>query len=318
MRTQTFIFGLAAFCVPLAAMAGPVLQFPEGAIQSYQSISPVGTLKMPVGPYANGKIDRARVEGEISRLVWKTPANDTNTLDLMNPLRSQLKDAGYSVLFECATRNCGGFDFRFKTDVVAEPEMHVDLGDFRYLAASKRTKNGDEFIGLLVSRSPERGFIQVTNIGTPIEPVEKVSASTKNPFSEAAPVAPVVVTGVSDVLEQQGVVVLEGLEFQNGSADLSGDGSKSLQELAAFLTAHPKDAVVLVGHTDATGTLARNVALSRERAASVMKRLVETYGVSQGQISAEGVGYLSPRASNATDEGRRKNRRVEVVLTAVN
>jgi OOP family OmpA-OmpF porin len=315
MKAGTLIFGLAAFWAPVGAAAGPVLQFPDGAIQSFESVSPVGTLKMPVGPFANGKIDSARVEGEISRLVWKTPANDTNTLDLMNPLRSQLEDAGYSVLFECATRNCGGFDFRFKTDVVAEPEMHVDLGDFRYLAASKPSVNGDEFIGLLVSRSPERGFIQITNIGTPIESSPEVSASTKSPTTDVATDA---APGLSSVLLQQGVLVLEGLEFNKGSADLSGDGSKSLQELAAFLTAHPKDAVVLVGHTDATGSLERNVALSRKRATSVMKRLVETYGVSKAQVSAEGVGYLSPRASNATDEGRRKNRRVEVVLTAIN
>jgi OOP family OmpA-OmpF porin len=86
--------------------------------------------------------------------------------------------------------------------------------------------------------------------------------------------------------------------------------------LAAYLTAHPDVQVAIVGHTDAQGTLAANVALSHKRATSVVKRLVEAYGVAGQQLDAEGAGYLAPRWSNMTEEGRKKNRRVEVVLTS--
>jgi outer membrane protein OmpA-like peptidoglycan-associated protein len=71
--------------------------------------------------------------------------------------------------------------------------------------------------------------------------------------------------------------------------------------------------VVLVGHTDASGGLAANVALGAKRADAIRARLVAS-GVPTAQVSAEGAGYLAPRASNLTDEGRRLNRRVEVVL----
>ena len=74
--------------------------------------------------------------------------------------------------------------------------------------------------------------------------------------------------------------------------------------------------VLLVGHTDAAGGLEANIALSRRRAASVVAHLVGELGVSRAQVSAEGVGYLVPRASNLTDQGRAENRRVEVVLTS--
>ncbi len=74
--------------------------------------------------------------------------------------------------------------------------------------------------------------------------------------------------------------------------------------------------VILVGHTDASGPLDMNVAVSRKRAESVVARLINVYGVPSAQVSAEGVGYLSPRASNLTDEGRHKNRRVEAVLAS--
>jgi OOP family OmpA-OmpF porin len=72
--------------------------------------------------------------------------------------------------------------------------------------------------------------------------------------------------------------------------------------------------VALVGHTDAQGTLDNNIALSKKRATSVLNRLVEKHGVDANQLTAEGMGYLSPIASNLSAEGREANRRVEAVL----
>ena len=74
--------------------------------------------------------------------------------------------------------------------------------------------------------------------------------------------------------------------------------------------------MVLVGHTDAEGALEGNIALSKRRATAVMERLVSVYGVEAAQVSADGVGFLSPLASNLTADGRAQNRRVEVVLTS--
>ena len=86
--------------------------------------------------------------------------------------------------------------------------------------------------------------------------------------------------------------------------------------MAAWLKAHPDLRVTLVGHTDATGTLAGNVALSRQRAAAVRDWLIRHFGTDAAQLDAQGAGYLAPRASNQTAEGRQKNRRVEVMLTS--
>jgi OOP family OmpA-OmpF porin len=72
--------------------------------------------------------------------------------------------------------------------------------------------------------------------------------------------------------------------------------------------------VALVGHTDATGSLDANIALSRKRAASVKDRLVRAYGIAVSRLDAEGMGYLAPIASNLTQAGRDANRRVEAVL----
>ena len=89
----------------------------------------------------------------------------------------------------------------------------------------------------------------------------------------------------------------------------------SLVALADLLTANPGMQVALVGHTDASGSLEVNIAVSRKRAESVRQRLIQRYKIPARQVAAEGVGYLSPRAPNLSEAGRERNRRVEVMMT---
>ena len=120
----------------------------------------------------------------------------------------------------------------------------------------------------------------------------------------------------AQALEATGAVALDDLAFEPGSSRLGPGDFASLAELADFLRASPERRVVLVGHTDASGSLAANTALSRARATAVRDRLIADFAVPAGQVSAEGAGYLAPRDTNLTEEGRARNRRVEVILTS--
>jgi OOP family OmpA-OmpF porin len=132
----------------------------------------------------------------------------------------------------------------------------------------------------------------------------------------AAPAPASAPTGdIGAAIEAEGHASLDDLGFASGKGALEPGDYASLRSLAAWLIAHPDMTVVLVGHTDATGGLAVNVALSKARAAAVRQALIAA-GVPGGQVAAEGVGYLAPRASNLTPEGQAQNRRVEVVLTS--
>ena len=71
--------------------------------------------------------------------------------------------------------------------------------------------------------------------------------------------------------------------------------------------------IIIVGHTDNQGELAYNKDLSTRRAKSVEAALISDYGIAKDRLSAWGVGYLSPIASNRNEAGRTKNRRVELV-----
>ncbi len=314
MKLNALICCLMVSATPALGASGPVLQFPDGAVRAYSEARPLASLQLPVGPYRNGTITTEPVEGALVREVWKTSPGDIATIALLKPLRERLTSEGFKIIFECETRDCGGFDFRFNPAILDEPDMHVDLGDYRYLAAVRDTDKGEEYISLVVSRSSERGFVQVTHVseGTVDEP--RITVSTKqSPSDEIA----IPADSIGDMLLKNGSVVLDGLVFAKGSAKLDGKPSASLRELAEFLNRNPGMTVALVGHTDASGSMKRNVVLSQERAAAVMARLVETYGVDPKQVSAEGVGFLAPRAPNTTPKGREMNRRVEVVLVSI-
>ncbi|WP_239479511.1 OmpA family protein [Actibacterium sp. 188UL27-1] len=286
-------------------------------------MTPLGSYQLPTGAFAGDKVPAVRVEGEVQRQAWQMAAPGVTTLQILAPLRAQLVDLDFDILFECEARRCGGFDFRYATQVMAEPDMHVDLGDYRFLSAQRGTGKTAEFVSLMVSRSSAKGFVQLTRVGPALPGDEKVVTSTKNPDATAPiPTAPTrsIVIGndkpLINALEQSGRAVLNDLTFNTGSADLGQQDFASLDLLATYLLANPKRSIVLVGHTDAEGSLAGNIALSKKRASSVSQRLVDSFGVPSDQVKAEGVGFLAPLTTNLTEAGRTQNRRVEVILSS--
>jgi outer membrane protein OmpA-like peptidoglycan-associated protein len=72
--------------------------------------------------------------------------------------------------------------------------------------------------------------------------------------------------------------------------------------------------VFIVGHTDSQGAYEHNMTLSRQRAEAVAAALSSSYRIARDRLYTAGVGYLAPVGSNATDEGRALNRRVELVV----
>jgi OOP family OmpA-OmpF porin len=107
---------------------------------------------------------------------------------------------------------------------------------------------------------------------------------------------------------------LDDLAFETGASALTNAQYLSLEALAGFLAEDPNRRVVLVGHTDAEGSLDANIRLSEARANAVRVRLLDAYSTNPAQVEARGIGYLAPRAVNTSPEGREANRRVEVVL----
>lgn len=300
---------LALSLLALPAMADPVaLTLGADANQTAQYASPATTYRLLTGAWTPEGGAATALEGARSDTAWRLRANQQTTLQILAPLRAQIEAAGYTPLYECATDACGGFDFRYALDLVQEPQMHVDLGDFRYFAA----RRGDDWVALTVSRSSKSGFVNLTTIAQRTAPSIPVPARGLPPPERGAP-APVV-TDFGTKIEAQGAIALDDLVFESGATTLDPKDYASLRALADYLATRPNARIALVGHTDTTGTIEANIAVSKQRAASVLERLVRTNGAAASQLSSDGAGWLAPRASNLTAEGRERNRRVEAVL----
>jgi OOP family OmpA-OmpF porin len=112
---------------------------------------------------------------------------------------------------------------------------------------------------------------------------------------------------------KEGHVAVYGIYFDTDSDKIKPESDPTIKAIADMLKANPSLKVYVVGHTDMTGTLEHNMDLSSRRAVSVMNELVSKYGITATRLKSKGVGPLCPVASNKTEDGRAKNRRVELV-----
>jgi outer membrane protein OmpA-like peptidoglycan-associated protein len=117
-------------------------------------------------------------------------------------------------------------------------------------------------------------------------------------------------------LGETGRVAIYGILFDTGKSELKAESGPALIEIAKLLKESPTLKVYVVGHTDMTADLATNVKLSQARAQSVVNALITQHGIAGARLIPYGAGPYAPVASNKTEDGRAKNRRVELVEIA--
>lgn len=300
--------------LPLAASAVELTLPASARLTAGQDLG-VSSYALPIAPFDGAKIPSRAFEGFVTRQAWRIEGGGVTPLQLLQPLRAELESNGFSLVFDCADRQCGGFDFRFQTDVIDAPDMYVDLDDYRFAAAIKGDSAAPSAaVSVLISRSSASAYIQVIQISVD-ESADIDVAKGREIIASTQGSGAIVSSGeLAEELDLSGHVILSDLVFQTGSANLGEGAFDSLASLAAYLRHNPSREIALVGHTDAEGSLEGNIALSKRRATSVRDRLIEVHGVASAQVSAQGVGFLAPVLSNLSEAGRTANRRVEAVL----
>jgi outer membrane protein OmpA-like peptidoglycan-associated protein len=114
-------------------------------------------------------------------------------------------------------------------------------------------------------------------------------------------------------INRTGHASVYGIYFDTGKADVKPQSDATLKEIAKLLQGQPQLKLYVVGHTDNQGALDPNMDLSRRRAEAVLTALTTKYAVPAIRLRAYGCGPYSPVASNDSENGRAKNRRVELV-----
>jgi len=304
MKFACAILWASGLSLALSAPAAAefVLQLPLGAKETYSQKETELAPLVAVKPFGAGGLITEKAPNDIRRSVWAFGGEQT-LAEVQQNILDQLESSDYEVLLFCQTETCGGFDFRFAIDVVQEPKMRVDLRDFRFVSARQKGSVAQAYVTFLLSKSPTSVYVQMT------EYAPEISTSFEIGTPESLAITPQV-----RELERLSFV-LEGLEFETGSAALGSDPNNSIAKLAAQLTKKNTLKVLLVGHSDMSGSLDGNVAISKKRAQTVLQLLVKEHGIDKQRLSAYGIGFLSPRASNETEAGKAKNRRVEAVFS---
>jgi OOP family OmpA-OmpF porin len=292
---------------------GLELNLPANAQKMQQTNSKLDSYSAPIGPFKDGVMKTTLIEGRVERSSWRVGSSGVTTLQVLAPLRDQLIDAGYEIVLDCDQNTCGGFDFRFGTEVLPAPGMYVNIRAFRFLTVAKpKGAPSSEIVSLLISTSETAAFIQIIQVGS--QGGQSVSVAVTGSVPSSTPIVSSAGFDLKSNLLRNGSVVLNDLTFESGTSDLGKGPFPILDELAAFYKSRDDIRIMLVGHTDSDGALDFNVELSKRRATSVRKRLLDEYGLDAERISAEGNGFLGPIRSNLDAEGRKVNRRVEAVV----
>lgn len=166
---------------------------------------------------------------------------------------------------------------------------------------------GDTYVAVYVAAF-ENGYTK--------HPIEKGQAGVQVDIIEAKPMQQKMVTVSAGEMEKQisdtGRVALYGILFDFNKADVKPASEPTLAEIAKLMQENPALRILVVGHTDQVGSFESNKTLSQKRAESVIAALTGKK-VDAKRMFPVGVSFAAPVATNATEEGRAKNRRVELV-----
>lgn len=246
------------------------------------------------------------LEGKATRILYGTP-EARSPFEIFRNYEMALQGAGFKTLYKCLPPECGRYsDLRtyvrgrqFTKRRRKSSGLNL-LREIHFLAAKASTETGSAYVSLLVAMDPMAKYPS-----TLLEVIETKEMDTGMVTADAAAIA--------QGIDATGHIAIYGIHFDTGSAEIKPESSSTLTEIAKLLGQKPALKLLVVGHTDNQGGYDFNMDLSQRRANAVVKALVSKYGVAANRLKSAGAGYIAPVATNRTEEGQAKNRRVELV-----
>ncbi len=254
--------------------------------------------------------ENLRLEGKLTQHFYVVPEKYT-TLEIFRNYEQALKENKFEIIVQ---KNVGvdeGFHRPLYDQVNFKnaPEtsfqgVNVDKRSARCLIAKLSRSEGDVYILLFTARHGFYGgswpdgqpavfqvIVEETDLQTDLISIE----------------------GVMQDIKSKGKAAIYGIHFDVDSDKIKDESKPTIIKIAELLKENPDLKLNVVGHTDSTGNLEYNIDLSERRAESLVEVLVNDYNIDENRLNPFGVGPLAPKANNETEEGRKQNRRVELV-----
>ena len=268
--------------------------------------------------------DPVQAEGKLTRLYYLGPLGKT-PLEIFRNQQQALLAAGFKPRFLCELKPCADAYFALDT---GERGKTMNWAKGALIGVKGNNFKGARW-GLPMALGTDDARITagtLTRGGSTLQ-IMVFTAEAENEYTDRAasyieivepkamPTGQVTVDakGIGQGLQAEGKIALYGLLFDTGKTDIKPDSNAQLDQMVAVLKAQPAVKVFIVGHTDNVGGLDANVKLSQGRAQAVVAALTQR-GIAANRLAAHGNANYAPVASNASEDGRAKNRRVEMVL----
>ena len=265
-----------------------------------------------------------RVEGSTVRVVYKAPLGTTSA-EIFRFYRQMLGDLGFAETFRLDSGTLYALtakDFQQRFYLQEDYAARKDRADSpfqdaenQYYLTARLARDGQIVnAAVLVAESAgldwqEAGAKQpiVIRFGQPVIGIDVISSKQAD-FRPAEVKAP----EMAKALSTTGKIDIYGILFDVDRAELKPESRATLEEVANLLKSDPSLRLEVAGHTDNTGGADHNMKLSVTRAAAVVNALVGTFGIEKSRLQPRGYGDTKPVAPNDSDQGRAKNRRVEL------
>jgi outer membrane protein OmpA-like peptidoglycan-associated protein len=321
------------------ARDSPLLKRYEGSHIVAHELKSFDEISFPLSPLeeVEGKRDKHNnryfepkekkaLEGARTRLVYLIPEN-RSPLEVLRNYQEEIRSRGGRILYECKDAECGGDSgrsssggggemslamFLFPQERITDPAfsnghcaMTERIVDQRYAVVELPAEQAHVSIltytlkaGSFCKAFAERTIAVVDILESKDREQNMVTVKAEEMASR---------------LTTAGSVALYGIHFDFNKADVKPESEPTLQEIAKLLKADSSLKLLVVGHTDNVGLFTSNMTLSQRRADAVVTALASRHGVDKSRLTPVGVSFACPVAPNTTDEGRARNRRVELV-----
>ncbi len=256
-----------------------------------------------------------QLEGGVTR-IWYEAAGNTSSAELAGNYRNELQSQGFEIIYDSSKDPAAGKwigflnnydDIKIRTNRSNYVFRAADYQGIRVLSATKKSPQGDVYVYVTAVEWPRSDATYKSKQGA----YAAVDIVEVRPMKQDMVV--VKADEMSKAITLHGKVALYGIFFDTDQATIKPESKSTLEEIAKLLKQEANLSLHVVGHTDNTGSFEHNLDLSKRRADAVKTALTKEYGIDSGRLTANGVANLAPVATNATEEGRGKNRRVELV-----
>lgn len=270
--------------------------------------------------------NKLKPEGALTTTFYRLP-KDASTLECIRAYQAALEKKGFKVLFEGSSGGTASSEsntldngygrflsqvYQTETDYGIQQYTLPGCDDFRYAALEKPGVDGagDAYVTIFCGavtgswKAPEQG-IETGTVLARVDVLEEKPRADRMVLLKAPE--------MESQITSTGRVALYGIQFDFNKDTVKPESDPTLEQITTLLKTEPGLKLLVVGHTDNVGEFEFNRDLSTRRANAIVQVLVSRFGIEKSRLFPFGCSFASPAAPNTTEEGRAKNRRVELV-----